>query len=78
VGLERGPLSLVRINEELTEGKSSGSRLKTDINGREEPPRGPHDTPLYAKVGTKIRPPAAVAHSVRLRTKSHGVCFLVS
>jgi hypothetical protein len=28
VGLERGPLSLVRINEELLERKSSGSELE--------------------------------------------------
>jgi hypothetical protein len=28
MGLERDPLSLVRINEELLEGKSSGSRLE--------------------------------------------------
>jgi hypothetical protein len=28
VGLERGPLSLVRINEELLERKSSGSGLE--------------------------------------------------
>jgi hypothetical protein len=28
VGLERGPLSLVRINEELLERKISGSRLE--------------------------------------------------
>jgi hypothetical protein len=28
MGLERGPLSLVRINEELLERKSSGSSLE--------------------------------------------------
>jgi hypothetical protein len=34
VGLERGPLSLVRIIEELLEWKSSGSDLENRINGR--------------------------------------------
>jgi hypothetical protein len=34
MGLERDPLSLVRIIEELLELKSSGSCLKTEINGR--------------------------------------------
>jgi hypothetical protein len=34
VGLERGPLSLVRIIEELLEWKSSGSGLENRINGR--------------------------------------------
>jgi hypothetical protein len=35
VGLERGPLSLVRIIEELLEWKSSGSGQENRINGRE-------------------------------------------
>jgi hypothetical protein len=34
MGMERVPLSLVRINEELLEWKSSGSGLETEINGR--------------------------------------------
>jgi hypothetical protein len=34
VGLERGPLSLVRIIEELLEWKSSGSGQENRINGR--------------------------------------------
>jgi hypothetical protein len=34
VGLERGPLSLVRINEELLEWKSSCSGRENRINGR--------------------------------------------
>jgi hypothetical protein len=36
VGLERGPLSLVRIIEELLEWKSSGSGLENGINGRRD------------------------------------------
>jgi hypothetical protein len=34
VGLERGPLSLVKIIEELLEWKSSGSGQENRINGR--------------------------------------------
>jgi hypothetical protein len=34
VGLERGPLSLARIIEELLEWKSSGSGQENRINGR--------------------------------------------
>jgi hypothetical protein len=39
VGLERGPLSLVRIIEELLEWKSSGSGKENRINGRGYPLR---------------------------------------
>jgi hypothetical protein len=46
VGLERGPLSLVRIIEELLEWKSSGSGQENRINDREDPLRWPRDT-LY-------------------------------
>jgi hypothetical protein len=34
MGLERGPLSLVRINEELLERKVAAPVQKTEINGR--------------------------------------------
>jgi hypothetical protein len=34
VGLERGPLSLVRINEELLERKVAAPVWKNEINGR--------------------------------------------
>jgi hypothetical protein len=37
VGLERGPLSLVNIIEELLERKSSGSGLKIREYGRRDP-----------------------------------------
>jgi hypothetical protein len=39
VGLERGPLSLVSIIEELLERKSSDSDLKKRDYGRMDPPR---------------------------------------
>jgi hypothetical protein len=48
VGLERGPLSLVRIIEELLEWKSSGSGQGNRINGGGDPLRWPRDT-LYPK-----------------------------
>jgi hypothetical protein len=36
VGLERGPLSLVRIIEELLERKVAAAVWKTEINDRED------------------------------------------
>jgi hypothetical protein len=39
MGLEQGPLSLVRINEELLEGKVAAPVEKTEIIGRGDPPR---------------------------------------
>jgi hypothetical protein len=44
VGLERGPLNLVRIIEELLEWKSSVSGLEIREYGRGEPLRWPRDT----------------------------------
>jgi hypothetical protein len=47
VGLERGPLSLVSITEELLEFKSIGSgSIKPEIHGLVDPLRRPRDT-LY-------------------------------
>jgi hypothetical protein len=54
VGLERGPLSLVSITEELLGRKGSGSGLENRDHGRRDPPRWPRDTPLSAKVGTNF------------------------
>jgi hypothetical protein len=65
VVLEWGPLSLVRINEELLEKKST--RLpsrKERLTAVGVPPLWPSDTPLSVKVGTKIRRTVAVAESV--------------
>jgi hypothetical protein len=39
MGLERGPLSLVSITEEVLERKSSGSRLETREYGRKDSSR---------------------------------------
>jgi hypothetical protein len=39
VGLERGPLSLVRITEELLEWKIAAPVWKTEFNGRGDPLR---------------------------------------
>jgi hypothetical protein len=52
-GSGTGPLSLVRIAEELVVRKSSGSDLeKNEINGRWDQLRRPRDTALHAKVGS--------------------------
>jgi hypothetical protein len=65
VNLERGPLSLVRINEGLLERKISDSGVENwDLTAVGVPPRWPHDTPLSVEVGIKIRRPMAVAQSV--------------
>jgi hypothetical protein len=44
VGLERGPLSLVTVTEELTGRKSSGSGLENRESGRRNPLRWPRNT----------------------------------
>jgi hypothetical protein len=54
VGLERGPLRLVRIIEELLEWKSSGSGQENRINGRGDQLRWPRDTLYQQKVGTNF------------------------
>jgi hypothetical protein len=74
VGLERGPLSLVRIIEELLEWKSSGSDQENRINGRRDPLRCPRDTLYPQKL--ELTSPTSSGRSVgivRLRTKGHGV-----
>jgi hypothetical protein len=74
VGLEQGPLSLVRIIEELLDWKSRGSSLENRINGRKDPLRWTPDTLYPQKLA--LTSPTSSGHSVsivRLRTESHGV-----
>jgi hypothetical protein len=70
VRLERGPLSLVRIIEELLQWKSSGSGQENRINGSGDPLRWPRDT-LYPQ-NSALTSPTSGGRSVsivRLRTK---------
>jgi hypothetical protein len=53
--MERGLLSLVRINEELLEREVAAPVSKTEINGRGDSAALTRDKPLSAKGGTKIR-----------------------
>jgi hypothetical protein len=50
VGLERGPLSLVRIIEELLEWKSSGSYQENRIKSLGDPLRWPRNTLCQQKL----------------------------
>jgi hypothetical protein len=76
VGLEWGPLSLVRIIEELLEWENSGSGLENRDLRREDPLRWPRDTIYPQKLA--LTSPTIDGRSVdivRLRTKGHGVQF---
>jgi hypothetical protein len=75
VGLERGPLNLVRIIKELLKWRRSGSGQENRINDRGGGIRcAVHATPsLRKKLALAL--PASGGHSVgivRLRTKGHG------
>jgi hypothetical protein len=73
VGLERGPLILVRITEELLEWKSSGSAQENRINDRGDPLHWPRDTLYPQKLA--LTSPTSGGRSVgivHLRTKGHG------
>jgi hypothetical protein len=74
VGLKQGPLSLVRIIEELLEWKSSGSGQENRIIGRGDPLRWPRDTLYPQKLA--LTSPTSGGRSVgivRLLTTGHGV-----
>jgi hypothetical protein len=74
VGLEQGPLSLVRITEELLEWKNIGSGQESRINGRGDPLRWPRDTLYPQKLA--LTSPTSSGRSVgivRLRAKGHKV-----
>jgi hypothetical protein len=78
MGLERGPLSLVSITEELLEWKISGSGSRKQINGRGDQLRWPRDT-FYPQKLTLTSPTCggrSVA-IVRLRTTATEFSFLV-
>jgi hypothetical protein len=71
VGLERGPLSPVRIIEELLERKVAAPVYKTEINGRGDSLRWPRDTLYPLKLA--LTSPTSGGHSVgivRWRTKA--------
>jgi hypothetical protein len=74
VDMERGPLSLVRIIEELLEWKNSGYCLENRIYGSRDSLRRPRDT-LYPQE-LAVTSPTSGGRSVsivRFRTKSHVV-----
>jgi hypothetical protein len=74
VVLERGPLSLVRITEELLERNVAAQ--KTEINGRGDSLRWPRDTLYPLKLA--LTSPTIGGRSVgivRWRTKSPGVFY---
>jgi hypothetical protein len=71
VGLERGPLSLVRITEELLECRSSGSGLENREYGSGNPLHSPRNTLYPHKLA--LTSPTCGGRSVgivRLRTKT--------
>jgi hypothetical protein len=76
VRLERGPLSLVRITEELLERKVTTPVKKTEINGREDSLRWPRYT-LYPLKLALTSPPSGgrSAGIVRWRTKAPEFVF---
>jgi hypothetical protein len=74
VGLERGPLSLRRIIQELLEWKSSGFGQENRINDRGDPSRWPRDTPYPRKLALSSPPSGGLSVGIdRLRTNGHGV-----
>jgi hypothetical protein len=78
VGLERGPLSLVRIIEELFEWKSRGSGQENRNNGRGNRLRWPRDTLYPQKLA--LTSPTSGGRSigiVRLRTEGHGAFYFI-
>jgi hypothetical protein len=79
VGLERGPLSLVRSTiEELLGRNNSGSGLENREYGLGDPLRWPHDTHYQQKFA--LTSPTSGGRSVgivRLRAKAtEFVCFI--
>jgi hypothetical protein len=76
VGMEQGPLSLVRITEGILEWKSSGSSQENRINDRGDLLRWPRDTLYPLKLAlTSPTSRCRLLGIVRLRTKGHRVFF---
>jgi hypothetical protein len=78
VGLDRGPLSLVSINEELLERKSSGTGLEIREYGRRDRSRWPRDTPVSAKVGINFADKwRSIGWYSSFADWSYGVCSFI-
>jgi hypothetical protein len=77
VSLERSPLGLVSITEELLERKSSFSGLESQDYGRRDPSRWPRNT-HYPK-NLALTSPTIVCRSVRIvrsRTQAKEFVFV--
>jgi hypothetical protein len=74
--LERGPLSLVKIIEELLERKVPALVQKTDINGRWDSSHRPLDILYPKKLALTSTSGGRSVGIVRLLTKIHGACFV--
>jgi hypothetical protein len=75
MGLERGPLSLVSITEELLERKRSGCGLEIRQYGRREPSRWPRGT-LYPQKLTLISPPSGGCSVGIVRSRTQATEFI--
>jgi hypothetical protein len=80
VGLKRGPLSLVRIIEDLLEWKSSGSgSRKPRLKGWGDPLRLPRDTLYPQKLAlTSLTSGCRLVDIVRLWTKATNLIISLS
>jgi hypothetical protein len=79
VVLEKGQLSLVRINEELLERKVAAAVYKSQITGRGGSAALTRGHPFIRKSWHQISPISAgrSVGIVRLRSKGHGVCCIM-
>jgi hypothetical protein len=72
MGLDRGPLSLVRITEELREWKSSGSGSRKSRLTAVRSRGADHATPSIRKVGTNLADMQRLLDRCSLHTKATG------